>query len=74
MGRRENGENNYDAGVDLAKEIRQMDPNVPFFIFCSRRGKDRFEQDAIDAGANGVTASGFQLFNWLSEAGRIGKL
>lgn len=74
MGRREGGENNHRAGVDLARQIREIDSEIPFFIFCSRRGKARSEEEALRAGANGVTTSGVELLRWLSRIGTLGKL
>lgn len=74
MGRREGGQSNHGAGVDLARQIREMDSEVPFFIFCSRRGKARLEEKALGAGANGVTTSGVELLRWLSRVGNLGRL
>ena len=66
MGRREDGQNNYRAGIDLVRQIREIDSEIPFFIFCSRRGKASSEEEALKTGANGVTSSGVQLLSWLS--------
>ena len=74
MGRRENGRNNHKAGVELVRQIREVDSKIPFFIFCSRRGKERAEEEALSAGADGVTTSGVQLLNWLSNVGKLGRL
>jgi len=74
MGRFEDGRNNHKAGIDLAKQIREIDPDVPFYIFCSRRGKTRGEKEAREAGANGVTTSFIQLLNWLGQVGKLGGL
>ena len=53
MGRLEDEKNNHDAGVDLVKEIRKLDQNVPYFIYCSRRPKIRFGDEAKRGNANG---------------------
>ncbi len=74
MSRREDGKSNPSAGVDLVSAIREIDKDVPVFIFCSRRGKERAEKNALNAGANSVTASGVQLLNMLSRSGKVGKL
>ena len=74
MSRQEDGKNNPSAGVDLSAAIREIDKDIPVFIFCSRHGKKRAEQDAINAGANIVTTSGVQLLNMLSRAGGIAEL
>lgn len=74
MSRHENGQNNPKAGVALIRQIREVDSEIPFFIFCSRRGKARAEEEALSAGANGVTTSFVQLLNWLGKVGKIGRL
>lgn len=73
MSRREGGKNNPSAGVDLTAAIREIDKDIPIFIFCSRRGKERAGKDALKAGANGVMTSGVRLLNMLSRSGKFGK-
>jgi CheY-like chemotaxis protein len=74
MGRFEEGKGNPYAGVDLATAVRQQDPHIPFFIYCSRKAKERGEKDALSAGANGVTASEVQFIRMISSVGTLEKL
>jgi CheY-like chemotaxis protein len=65
MGRQEGGSYNADAGLDLLQQIRGMDPQLPFVIFCSSRGVREQAKQAIAAGATGITASPTELYGLL---------
>jgi CheY-like chemotaxis protein len=65
MGRREGIKYNQTAGLDLIRQIRAMDPNVPILIYCSRRAAQTYEQEAKSAGANVITSSPSVLLNAL---------
>src|SRR5712692_4951379 len=47
MGRRENGKDNFRAGLDLLKAVRERDAQIPFVIFCSSRGVQEHTQEAM---------------------------
>jgi CheY-like chemotaxis protein len=44
-------------GIELIKAIRQMDENIPVYVFTSPRKAEKMCDAAQDAGANQVTAS-----------------
>lgn len=62
MGRKEDGKFNRDAGLDLLQAIREQDAEIPFVIFCSRKGASEFRAKAKELGATGITASATELF------------
>lgn len=62
MGRKEDGKFNRDAGLDLLQAIREQDAEIPFVIFCSRKGVSEFRSKAMELGATGITASATELF------------
>jgi CheY-like chemotaxis protein len=66
MGRKEDGKEKSDAGLDLLRAIRERDPNIPFVIFCSFDGVRRYGADAMLLGATGITASGTELIALLN--------
>jgi len=66
MGRRENGTDNPDAGVDLLKQVRSWNRTIPFVIFSSGRGIKQFGSDALQMGATGITSSATELFELLN--------
>ena len=53
------------AGIDLAKKIRSLNPQVPFFIFCGSWAARYLREEAIAAGVNGITSSGTTLLSQL---------
>ena len=61
MGRRENDHYNRQAGLDLLGKLREIDREVPFFIYCSRRKAAEFESDARQLGATAITSSATEL-------------
>jgi CheY-like chemotaxis protein len=66
MGRREDGRYNRRAGLDLLKVIRNYNAQIPFFIFCSERGAEENREEAMQLGANGITASATELYALLN--------
>jgi len=62
MGRRENSREVSDAGVQLTRQIRSLDANIPILIFCSTRAVEYFGQAAKNAGALFVTSSALELY------------
>lgn len=61
MGREEDGSYRPEAGLALLRRIRTADKSIPVFIYCSRTAARRYEKEALDAGANGITASATEL-------------
>lgn len=53
------------AGIELARELRAIDAQVPYYIFCSRWSAESLREQALQAGANGITASGTTLLGHL---------
>jgi CheY-like chemotaxis protein len=68
MVRREDGVYNQKAGIALVQQLRSAGLPVPVFIYCSARALQRTRDEALAAGANGVTASSVELFELLQEA------
>ena len=65
MVRKENGSVRDDAGMQLLLQIRQRNPGIPFFVFCSPRNARRWGSELKNAGAQGVTASETELLRLL---------
>ncbi|MDI4667631.1 response regulator [Pseudoalteromonas shioyasakiensis] len=53
------------AGIELVKEIRAIDDNVPFHIFCGGWAAKHLKTEALNAGANSITSSGTTLLKSL---------
>lgn len=53
------------AGIELARELRAIDAQVPYYIFCSRWSAEHLSEQALQAGASGITASGTTLLGHL---------
>lgn len=67
LGRREGGEQNEAAGLDLIRAIRESDPQTPITIYAGWRGM-RNRDDLLAAGATVVTSTPSVVF---SEAVRV---
>lgn len=65
MGRKEQGKYNQTAGLDLTKQIRAIDKNIPILIYCSSRAAQEFRDEAYAAGVNEITSSATTLLNAL---------
>ncbi len=65
--RRENGQlNNCQAGIELASLIRELDEEVPVYIYTDKVD-EALKQKAQDAGATAVTSSPSELLKMLSD-------
>lgn len=53
------------AGIDLAMKIRNLNPTVPFFIYCGSWAARNLKKEALDAGVTTITASGTTLLGSL---------
>jgi CheY-like chemotaxis protein len=62
MGREEDGQSNYDAGLDLLKYVRDRDATIPFVLFCHPNAVRDFGAQAREMGATGITSSPTDLF------------
>lgn len=65
MGRREEGRYNQAAGIDLAKQLRAIDKNIPILIYSSARAAQSLRDEAYSAGVNEITSSATTLLNSL---------
>jgi len=65
MGRREEGSYKGTAGLSLLKEIRAINPDVPFIIFSTSTVVREYRSKAIAAGATSITSSPTELFGIL---------
>lgn len=71
MGRSEGGEHRPDAGLDLVRRLRATGDTTPVLVYTSPRAvRDRGE-DAREAGAQDITASGTGLLAFLRSAGVV---
>lgn len=55
------------AGLDLLKQIRQQDPNVPFIIYTGLWAASHLQDVAISQGATAITASGTSLLRLIRQ-------
>lgn len=65
MGRREDGKEKPEAGLDLLTQVRDVDSQMPFFIFCSGDGVRRAGAKAKQLGVSGITSSNVGLLRLL---------
>lgn len=49
------------AGITLAKQIRTLSPQVPFYIFCGAWAAKNFQEEALKNGVTDITSSGTVL-------------
>jgi CheY-like chemotaxis protein len=69
MGRREDGVERPDAGIELTTQLRARRPELPVLVYASAPAVARSGEGARAAGATFVTSSATEL---LDELGRIG--
>jgi len=62
LGRRENGIEHPDAGLELLNALRQRDISLPVFVFAGRRALTR-RDDLLEAGAALATNRATELFS-----------
>jgi CheY-like chemotaxis protein len=65
MGRVEGGSYDPRAGLALTEQVRAAGISVPVFVYTSSRGLRTTRTEAQRAGAEGATASSFELFEFL---------
>jgi CheY-like chemotaxis protein len=65
MGRREKKFMNYTAGLDLLKEIRSVNPSLPFIIFTTSENVRIYMAQATELGANLITSSWTEIVGYL---------
>ncbi|HEX4982276.1 MAG TPA: response regulator [Ilumatobacteraceae bacterium] len=62
LGRRENGIEHPDAGLELLQELRRRDISLPVFVFAGLRGVER-RDELLEAGAALATNRATELFS-----------
>ena len=63
MGRKEGFVYRRKAGIELTKEIRKLGSEIPIVIFCDPRTAEAMREEALQAGANDITASATVLLS-----------
>jgi CheY-like chemotaxis protein len=63
MGRTEGFVYRRKAGIALAREIRKLDSEIPIIIFCDPRSAENLREEALQAGADDITASATVLLS-----------
>ncbi len=53
------------AGIDLTRQLKALQPQTPVFLFCSPHSALALRDEALAAGADGITASGTSLLSAL---------
>ncbi|GHD02890.1 response regulator [Pseudorhodoferax aquiterrae] len=53
------------AGIDLVRRLRALGTQVPLYIYCSVDSAKRWRDEALQAGATDITASGTSLLGVL---------
>lgn len=71
LGRREGGRRQPTAGLTLARQIRERNPQVPVLVFTTPDAVREFRDRVKEAGATGVTASGVELLRLLQMPGHV---
>lgn len=61
MARAENGRRIKDAGVRTVREVRQVQPQLPIIVYCSKDTVASYGTEAEAAGARFITTSGTSL-------------
>jgi len=65
MGRQEKGSFNHTAGLDLLKEIRASNPDIPFIIFTTSSAVREHASQAKELGVTLITSSGTAIMGIL---------
>ena len=68
MGRQEKGSFNHTAGLDLLKEIRASNPDIPFIIFTTSSAVREHTSQAKELGVTLITSSGTAIMGILINA------
>jgi len=69
IGRKENGEDRPQAGLEFIRRMRQQDAKTPVFVYASAAAVSRLSDEITAAGASGATSSATELLEML---GRVG--
>jgi hypothetical protein len=69
IGRKENGEDHPQAGLEFIRRMRQQDAETPVFVYASAAAVGRLSDEITAAGASGATSSATELLEML---GRVG--
>jgi CheY-like chemotaxis protein len=69
VGRRENGQERPQAGLDFIEQLREEDVTTPVFVYASANAVGRLRDAIMASGANGATSSATELLEML---GRVG--
>jgi CheY-like chemotaxis protein len=67
VGRIENGRNLPTAGFDTLSQIRKTNRTVRFYFYTSPDNAAQYRDQALKAGATGITADPTELFSWFSD-------
>lgn len=54
------------AGIELVKLIRKRNSAVPIYVYCGGWAARHLKDEALNAGANGITSSGTTLLVYVS--------
>jgi CheY-like chemotaxis protein len=69
MGRTEDGVYRPEAGIEMTKQIRTLDSEIPVIIYSSSQAARRFKSSAETAGVTEVTSSPSRVAKILSDYG-----
>ena len=69
IGRKENGEDRPQAGLEFIQQFRKEDVKTPVFVYASAAAVGRLSGEITAAGASGATSSATELLEML---GRVG--
>lgn len=67
MGRPEGGR----AGLDLTRKLKELEKELPIYIFCGRWASENLRLEAKAAGVSGITSSATTLLSMLPLTSRI---
>jgi CheY-like chemotaxis protein len=68
MGRREGLLVKRTAGLELIREVRSRGLNLPIYIYAGPEAVEKYTQQVLQAGGNGITASPLQLFQFIDQS------
>ena len=54
------------AGIDLVRRIRSQDADIPIIIYCGSWAATNLKEEALEAGASGITTSATTLLKLLN--------
>ena len=60
----------YTAGLTLLKELRRKNFDIPYIIYCSSHGEQKYKADAMKLGALAITSSTTTLFGEITEVAK----